>query len=118
MVRNGTEALSLGLADGKSVQVGVEQEEMRVALANFHGKKVVIVGNAVYRPSGKILRVDIQHIEEDSGESPLFSRIPAPFTRRPVIRKSQDGLAGFFGIWPGDETDEELLAMVEELRGR
>lgn len=30
---------------------------------------------------------------------------------------TNQGVAAFFGIWPGDETDEELLAMLRELRG-
>ena len=63
------------------------------------------------------MRIDIQHIEEDSGESRLFSRVPAPFPRKPPVRKSlKAGVAGFLGIWPGDETDEEVLAELKELR--
>jgi len=32
----------------------------------------------------------------------------------PQDRKS--GVSAFFGIWPGDETDEELLAAVRAIR--
>jgi hypothetical protein len=28
----------------------------------------------------------------------------------------EGGVNSFFGIWPGDETDEELLAMCREVR--
>ena len=29
----------------------------------------------------------------------------------------KNGVAAFFGIWPGDETDAEFEAMVQEVRG-
>jgi hypothetical protein len=32
------------------------------------------------------------------------------------LQPSRGGVAAFFGTWPGEETDEELLAALGELR--
>lgn len=123
MIRYSTKAFALKLVDGKEVQGVLDRPEMIEALSKYLNKRVVIVGKAIFRPSGSVLRIDAQHVEEDSGESALFSRLPAPMTRRPVIPRprltqtGKTGVAAFFGIWPGDETDEELLALLKEVRG-
>lgn len=123
MIRYSTKAFALKLADGKEVQGVLDRPEMIEVLSTHLNKKVVIVGKAIYRPSGSVLRIDAQHVEEDSGESTLFSRLPGPVTRRPaiprprLIESGKTGVAAFFGIWPGDETDEELLALLREVRG-
>lgn len=123
MIRYSTKAFALKLADGKEVQGVLDRPELIEALSKYLNKKVVIVGKAVYRPSGSVLRIDAQHVEEDSGESPVFSRLPPPMTRSPIIPRprltqtGKTGVAGFFGIWPGDESDEELLALLKEVRG-
>ena len=122
MVRYSTRAFALKLADGKEVQGVLEQTGIIETLSKFLNKKIVIVGKAIYRPSGSVLRIDAQHVEEDSGESSQFSRVPPPLSRKPSIGKAKTetakgGIDAFFGIWPGDETDEELLASLRELRG-
>ncbi len=122
MIRYSTKAFALKLADGKEVQGVLDQAEKIEALSAYLNKKVVVVGKAIYRPSGSVLRVDAQHIEEDSGESILFSRVPPPIARKPSAGKSRieggkSGVAAFFGIWPGDETDEQMLASLKEIRG-
>lgn len=30
--------------------------------------------------------------------------------------EKKEGVAAFFGTWPGDETDEEMLAMLKDVR--
>ena len=52
-----------------------------VVAANICAREIVIVGKAVYRPSGSVLRIDVQYVEQDSGEPTLFSRVPPPIVR-------------------------------------
>ncbi|HWZ45328.1 MAG TPA: hypothetical protein VNW97_17775 [Candidatus Saccharimonadales bacterium] len=122
MVRYSTKAFALRLADGKEVHGVLDRAEMIEALPQFLNKKIIVVGKAVYRPSGSVLRVDAQHVEEDSGESMLFNRVPPPLIHKPSAGKprmesGKGGIAAFFGAWPGDETDEQLLASLKEMRG-
>jgi len=122
MIRYSTKAFALKLADGREVHGVLDRAEMMEALPVFLNKKIVIVGKAVYRPSGSVLRIDAQHVEGDSGESALFNRVPPPLVRRPPagklrVESGKGGVAAFFGAWPGDETDEQLLASLKEMRG-
>ncbi|HMC32435.1 MAG TPA: hypothetical protein VKL99_16485 [Candidatus Angelobacter sp.] len=122
MIRYSTRAFALKLAEGKEIQGVLDREDMIEPLSPLLNKKIVIVGKAVYRPSGSVLRIDVQYVEQDSGEPTLFSRVPPPIARKPFINKirtetAKAGIDAFFGIWPGDETDEELLGYVKELRG-
>ncbi len=122
MIRYSARGFALKLSDGKEVQGVLDRTEMIETLSGFLNKKIVIVGKAIYRPSGAVLRVDVQHVEKDSGESALFSRIPLPILRKPSLPRagtesSKTGTAAFFGAWPGDETDEQLLTSLKEMRG-
>lgn len=124
MVRYSTRAFALKLNDGKEIQGVLDRVDMIESLTTHLNKKVVVVGKAVYRPSGSVLRVDAQHVEEDTGESALFTRVPPPFPEqtKPRVKSrfaetGRSGVVAFFGSWPGDETDEELLASLKELRG-
>ena len=50
----------------------------------------------------------------------LFSSTPLPASRQPVFRSEphdqQSGVASFIGIWPGDETDAELIEALRAIR--
>lgn len=122
MIRYSTRAFALKLADGKEIRGVLDRPEMVEGLSKFLNKNVVVVGKAIYRPSGSVLRIDAQHLEESSGEAAMFSRVPPPLSRRPAtgrsrMESSKAGVAAFFGTWPGDETDEELLAALKDMRG-
>jgi hypothetical protein len=62
-------------------------------------------------------------LREQRQKTPIATRIPQEGRRPPIVpattpEPSQRGVPGFFGIWPGDETDEDLGRMLEDLRGR
>lgn len=119
MVRASTQGLALRLDDGQELR-GVFSDGV-VPLAAELGKRIVLLGSAVFRPSGGLLRVDVDSWEPGDAEPPLFSRVPQPIAispRRRMVMRTQgarSGVAAFFGTWPGDETDEELLAALRNL---
>ncbi len=123
MIRHSTRSFEILLEEGKSVRGVLENGDHIDTLKKLLGQQVLIVGKAVYRPSGLLLRVDAQAVGESNGESKVFAKVPPPIEhRQPTVRlriseQAKRGVPGFFGKWPGEETDEELLAMLRSVRG-
>ena len=99
-----------------------------VTLATLHdlvGTRVAIEGFAFVLPSGSLHLVDVDGVASARmhGDD-LSEHVPFP-AGRPLLRPGpvpQDELTdvgAMIGMWPGDETDAELLAALEDLgRGR
>ncbi len=120
MLRVSTETFTIQLDTGEDVR-GVYPGGDFVELRALLRERVVIDGHAIFRPSGGLLRVDAESIELGEGTGEFFSRIPKPTPgesapsrfRRP--QTATTGMNAIFGRWPGDETEEELVAALEEL---
>ena len=85
------------------------------------GGRVLVQGVAVYRPSGRLLRIDARRVEPGADAAGFWSKIPPPRRRKfdpRTLRKPQgptNGVSAFFGTWPGNESDEEWGEIVESL---
>jgi len=123
MIRHSTRSFELLLEERRPVRGVLEDAAEMDTLKALLGFKVLVVGKAVYRPSGSLLRIDAQAVASGQGESKLFEKVPGPVEKRPAAvrykpgEQVRRGVPGFFGKWPGEETDEELLSMLKELRG-
>ncbi|MBI5547196.1 MAG: hypothetical protein HY901_25220, partial [Deltaproteobacteria bacterium] len=91
-------------------------------LKDHFGRVVVVTGMAAFRPSGRPLRVDAERIEPASErEGRLWSAPPKPLLAPLPARQLRDeqrakaGLAALMGKWPGDESDEQVRAVLEGL---
>ncbi len=119
MVRHSTRSFGLLLETGEEVR-GVLQQADPELLKSYFGKEITVFGKAIYRPSGSLLRIDALELLDSTEGKAAFSSIPAPLSRAPRVEKrlqtARAGVAAFFGTWPGEETDEELLAALGELR--
>jgi hypothetical protein len=119
MVRHSTRSFELLLDRGEGVR-GVLQEGDPEILQRYFGKEITVFGKAIYRPSGLLLRIDAQEILDTTEGRAAFSSVPEAFRKvHRVQRRLQNnkvGVAAFFGTWPGDESDEELLTALGELR--
>ena len=119
MVRHSTRSFGLLLSDGQEVR-GILNDGDPDLLQQYFGKEITIFGKAVYRPSGSLLRIDTQEILDKVEGRSAFSVVPPALTHHPKpdrkIQTSKNGVSAFFGTWPGNETDEELLAALGELR--
>jgi hypothetical protein len=115
-----TQQFSLLLDTGEKV-VGVFSEDQVDCMRGLWRGRVLVLGTALYRASGKLLRVDAEAVEPAEGEPAIFSRMPSPphakfdlsKLRRPQGPRS--GMAAIMGQWPGGETDEEVAAALEQL---
>lgn len=91
-------------------------------LKQLFNRRVVVHGRAVYRPSGRLLRLDAELIEAGPDEPAFWSRIPPPKGRKldlqPILKPQtpKSGVAALFGQWPGDETEAEILEALKMMR--
>lgn len=113
-------AILLALPDGQTVQARLEHPDPEL-LRGLFGTRVVIAGMARFRPSGRLLIMDIEHLGPAGAGDVIWEQIPtarAGGTAPVAALLPQDessGVNAFFGIWPGDESDEELLQTLEAL---
>lgn len=120
-IRHSDRAFTLVLESGEQIR-GVLAEGEPEVLAPFFGQVAVVSGVAQFRPSGSLLRVDADLLETGTDQDlELWSETPRPLfgptddrdLRRPQGPRS--GINALIGSWPGDETDDEIFAMLEEM---
>ena len=108
----------LKLKEGTKVPARMEDHDPDVLKALF-GKAVVVSGMAHYRPSGRLLMVDVDSIGEAGAGDHLFEAVPVARKRlpvaTPVAQDDSTGVSAFFGIWPGEESEEELLEALKAI---
>jgi hypothetical protein len=119
MVRHSTRSFGLVLDGGEEIR-GVLIEGTSEVLQSYFGKDITVLGKAIYRPSGTLLRLDASEILPTADGRRAFSKIPPSQTqpRRPErrLQTPKAGVASLFGTWPGEETDRDLLKALEEVR--
>jgi len=120
LIRHSDRMFTLKLESGTTLR-GVAEGVGAEKLAGLFGKKAVVSGAAVFRPSGRVLRIEADYIEPAGEDFSLWSHEPKPVlggASAEALRKPQgprSGLAAIIGTWPGDETDEMVSAALEEL---
>ena len=120
MIRASTNSFALKLHDGQEVRGALTEGSIAESTRLFE-HEVVVFGKAVYRPSGRLLRIDADEVVEASERDQFFTMIPKPkwarYDLRKVLREQQDkkGVAAIFGKWPGEETDEEIERALREI---
>jgi hypothetical protein len=110
--------LVLALEDGTRVPGRMEEHDLE-ALRALLGKEVVVSGMAHYRPSGRLLLVDVEALDVARPEDRIFQKAPVARKQKVAIEPSgpsdASGVAGFFGTWPGEESDAELLQALRAI---
>jgi hypothetical protein len=107
------------LASGETVAARLDEHDPET-LKSLFDSRVVLSGLALFRPSGKLLVIDVEHLGPARDTDALFASLPVAAPTRPVAsllpQDASDGVASFFDTWPGDETDDELLAALDAIR--
>jgi hypothetical protein len=115
-----TQKFSIVLDSGEKL-AGVFADEQMDAMQELWRKRVLVLGTAIYRASGRLLRIDAEAVRPGENEPPVFSRMPTPpgtMVDVSTLRKPQgprSGISAIIGKWPGNETEEEMTAILEEL---
>jgi len=119
MVRASTSSFAVILDGGVEVRGVLSEGEIGSMPAL--NQRVLVLGKAIYRPSGKLLRLDAEEVTATDDTNSFFSTVPKPirkkFDLRETIRDQQHklGIAAIFGKWPGDETDAQVETALKEL---
>jgi len=109
------------LLDGGKVAKGIAEGMAAQQLAELFGQPVVVSGIAVFRPSGSLLRIEADAIDAAGSDAAVWARVPAPLFRvmdSASLRQPQgprSGVNAVIGNWPGDESDDEIAAALQEL---
>ena len=108
----------LTLKDGTRVPGRMEEHDLET-LRSFLGVEVVVSGVAHYRPSGRLLLLDVENLDVARPEDRVFQRAPVARKQKVVIEPSgpseSSGVSAFFDTWPGEETDAELLEALRAI---
>lgn len=63
--------------------------------------------------------VDVESIGEAGPADPLFEAAPVARKRlpvaTPVAQDDSSGVSAFFGTWPGEESEDELLEALQAI---
>jgi hypothetical protein len=122
-IRHSDRAFSLVVESGEALRgIVVSDQVTRADLAALFGRPAMVIGQAKFRPSGALLRIEAERIDPASdNDLAIFSDAPSPLVEAVDARdlrrtqSSTTGLAAIFGQWPGDETDEQVEAALAEL---
>lgn len=120
MARISSRAFAMELADGTETR-GILTHGDLTDYRHLLGKSVVATGTAIFRPSGRLLRIDAQELRPAAESDAFFSKSPRPRksqATKPIsslLTSAGGGVAGVFGRWPGDESDAEIEAMLREI---
>lgn len=114
-VSSQTFALRVGTEEVRGVLLSDNIEHMAPLL----NRNVLVFGRAVFRPSGRLLRVDVDEFRPSQDADSFFAKVPKPMGGRPAPRDrdpAPNGPKASLGKWPGDETEEQVRAALEALR--
>ncbi len=120
MIRASTRTFALKLPDGEEIRAVLTEGDIAV-LTPFFRKDVLVVGKAIFRPSGRVLRVEAVNVQLSTKQDVFFAKPPKPrlrsITKTDLLHeKNRKRSAGWtFGKWPGNETDEEVEKALQEL---
>jgi len=120
MIRSSDNCFELLLEDEIRVDGLLEGGDMGDFRSLFE-QDVVAEGMGVFRVSGKLLRIEATALKPATETDSFFRRLPTPSARGTRLssflqpQTARTGVAAVYGKWPGDETEEELLAALKEL---
>jgi len=121
MIRVSDRVFELVLKDGQRARAVWVRHEV-VELAKYLNSDVTIEGKAVFRPSGGLLRMEAEAIAKAGEKDRHFSVMPRPaqpMGRRAGVsvelKRGESPFAAIYGKWPGEESDAEVRAALEEI---
>jgi hypothetical protein len=113
MVQASDSSFRLVLADGRTIPGKLVRGPI-TSLARVLGRRLLVFGTGKFGPAGELEWVEADGFLPNDGESWTVSATDPPVSdevREELARR----LRSVIGKWPGDETDEQINAALEEL---
>lgn len=108
----------LELTDGQKLPGRIHEEFLNAEeLRNFWGHKVTIKGVVHFRPSGRVQLLEAHSLLARGTGDEVFDLMPRAEESGELFEmpaNKSHAFAGVRGMWPGDETIEELLAALRD----
>ncbi|HEY6138113.1 MAG TPA: hypothetical protein VI670_10160 [Thermoanaerobaculia bacterium] len=120
LIRHSDRMFVLVMPDGQSIK-GVAEGVTPTKLVELFGCNVTMTGTAVFRPAGRVLRLEADDVQPAGDDSGVWSRMPMPLFRSvetAELRRPQgprSGVNAIFGRWPGEESDDDFAGAIEAL---
>jgi len=120
MIRASTNTIGVKLDKGQEIR-GVLVQGDATQIHELLNQQVTLLGKAIYRPSGNLLRVDVAEVRSMRDEDAFFTQVPTPQRAakdKEVVVVQQhrtSNIAAIIGRWPGNATDAEIELALQEL---
>jgi hypothetical protein len=122
MLQHSRRMFSIRVDEGKEIRGVVVNDALSSDdLGRLFGRRTRVSGLATFRASGETLLVEAQALEPADDEGGVLSRAPralfSTLDTRNLHRPQgpRSGVAAVMGLWPGEESDEEVEALLKEL---
>lgn len=109
------------ITEGRKIRAKLTDQVSFKDVFPLFGKDVLAQGTVNFNPSGSISSFEIEAIQPASEEDDFFRRLPTPVFQEFDLERitSKSGYSGtsmgqLLGRWPGDESAEDLLQMLDE----
>ena len=108
------------LVKGERVRVHVPDADLIKAAGPHIGEQITVDGTAFYKPDRQLAFIDMQMFWPARPQDRTFEQVPTKETTRELVEKEIRHVKHFSsmealeGAWPGDESLEELLEMLEK----
>ena len=116
MLTVSTKTMALRLDDGRLLR-GFAGAVALDRLKQLLGAEVVLEGSITFRPSGEALRIEVESAMAATPGDIIWAQLPRveAASSRARLALVPTGLDAFFGRWPGDESDEQLVAALRDV---
>ncbi len=85
-----------------------------ITLAKVLGRRLLAFGTGQFNTAGELERLEMDSFIPNDGQPWSVSSEDMPLSEEVRMEQAQR-LRAVIGIWPGDETDEQINAALEEL---
>jgi hypothetical protein len=113
MVQASDSSFRLVLADGRTIP-GQLIGRPTITLAKVLGRRLLVFGTGQFNSAGEVERVEMDSFIPNDGQPWTVNSDDMPVSDEVAMEQARR-LRAVMGTWPGDETDEQINAALEEL---